>query len=458
MPSTYHDLDWPQPINWRHPLNRGLRGWWLAAPERARSVSWIDLVANRVGTLTNMTPHSDWVSANRPGASKLCLDLDGTNDFVQFPNNSVFNPGGKATWSLWLWTNTAQTGRPVWIQDDSSGKTFSTYKWIVAYVSGSSTTINGYVRIGGTAYSAGATATLLGQWTHVLTTFDRTLGSARLKTYVNGSLAGSADAADGDIDAGADPELGRWEGNSALFTGRVADPQIWHRALTAVEVAQLYRESLAGYPSMLRRRRPVAKAPAASSLISLSDTGAGADTAPAIAASLAANDLAAALDSIEAAAALGAADSCAGSDDPACAIVAALADSCLGGDDLAGLQAVLSALLDGCLGADVVAGGVLISVADFSAGDDTAPQVSVSFAVSDAAVAADIVAALTAALSLTDSGAGLDVAAVITGEPGTRICTVTFQALETGSIEFAAVARDIEFCPRLRTIEFSTAC
>jgi len=267
MPVSYHDLDWLSPIDWRHPLNRGLRGWWLAAPGRASGVCWMDLTANRVGTLTNMTPHSDWVSANRPGASKLCLDFDGTNDFVQFADSSIFDPGGQATWSLWFWTNTAQISRPIWMQDVASGKTFSTYKWIAGYVSGSSTTVSSYVRVGGTAYAASATTTLLGRWTHVVTTFDRTVGSARLKTYVNGTLAASADAADGDIDSGGDCELGRWEGNaSTAFTGRVADLQLWHRALTATEVAQLYRESLAGYPGLLRRRRPVAKAGAAAGI------------------------------------------------------------------------------------------------------------------------------------------------------------------------------------------------
>lgn len=201
---------------------------WFALNERggltARDISG----KSNHGTLTNGPEWGDG------------LKFDGTDDHISLPNNSAFNPGGAASWVVWFYTDVAQSGKPLFMQDVSSGADSSTYKWIAGYVSGSSTSITTYVRIGGTAYSAGGTASMLGKWSVYVGTFDRTLSSARLKTYFNGQLVASNNAANGDIDTGARPEIGRWLGNAALhFNGKVRAARMWNRVLSPSEIQKL---------------------------------------------------------------------------------------------------------------------------------------------------------------------------------------------------------------------------
>lgn len=202
---------------------------WLPLAERGGLIARDISGRNNHGTLTNGPV---WDGGG--------LKFDGTNDYVSVLDSPALDPGGAASWMISFRTNVAQSGRPIWMHDQFLGTSSSTYKWIAGYVTSSSTAIHTFVRIGGTAYSAGGAASILGKPSVYVGTFDRTLSSARLKTYFDGVLVGSHDAANGDIDSGDLNDIGRWLGSSAVFFGgTVATLRMWNRALSTPEVQQL---------------------------------------------------------------------------------------------------------------------------------------------------------------------------------------------------------------------------
>lgn len=76
-------IDWSNPINWGHPLNRGLVSWWLAVPGQNGwgTTRWRDMVHRSQvhGALTNMDPSTDWVNSGYRTGS---IALDGDNDYI----------------------------------------------------------------------------------------------------------------------------------------------------------------------------------------------------------------------------------------------------------------------------------------------------------------------------------------------------------------------------------------
>ncbi|MCB0357137.1 MAG: LamG domain-containing protein, partial [Bdellovibrionales bacterium] len=138
------------------------------------------------------------------------------------------------------------------MQDAASGRTTSTNKWMSPYLyySGPTSYITASVRISGTQYTAstsGALGTFTKRWVHVCSTFDKTLGSSRLKLYVDGVSVGSHNATNADIDAGGFPEMGRWQANSTYFDGEMDEVSLWHRALSASEIANMYKIQKSAY-------------------------------------------------------------------------------------------------------------------------------------------------------------------------------------------------------------------
>lgn len=88
------------PVNWAHPLNRGLVSWWLNLPgRRDAAYTWRDLCKRNHGTLTN---GPTWQGARgRPGGWGS-LDFDGADDAASAAVNlSAFNKVTLAFWLYW---------------------------------------------------------------------------------------------------------------------------------------------------------------------------------------------------------------------------------------------------------------------------------------------------------------------------------------------------------------------
>lgn len=86
----------------------------------------------------------------------------------------------------------------------------------------------------------------LGQWTHLVGTWDA--GSRQLRLYVNGELEGAQDgvvpwAATGNLQVGRN----QWGGaQTDFFGGSIDDVRTWMGTLSPAEVRQLYRERVPG--------------------------------------------------------------------------------------------------------------------------------------------------------------------------------------------------------------------
>ncbi|MFH1324354.1 MAG: LamG domain-containing protein, partial [Nanoarchaeota archaeon] len=177
------------------------------------------------------------------------LELDGSRDYLNVPDSTIFDTGSQITASAWIKSDDAnQTGIGVVLHDNSN------YKWLL-YFTGASTSdrVSFYIRtdIGGVksascSYADGAVAD--NQW-HLLTgTYNQSLSSERIKMYYDGIECGVTDGYDEPISEGDEGVwVGRWSGNS--FNGSIDEVRVWNRSLSAGEVYQQHISNLQRYNS-----------------------------------------------------------------------------------------------------------------------------------------------------------------------------------------------------------------
>jgi hypothetical protein len=238
--SDYHtEIDWRQPINWMHPLNRGLVGKWLVLPGMGGS-RWRDLTRINDGTLTNMDP-TDWVGAtSRPGGWGA-VAFDATDDYVNTHSDfdSAFSNVTAATWV----NHTSLTGGQAYIGHRSTPNNGWVFKW-----NGSVLQITLFGVVDKPASSSGLIAN---QWQHTAVTYD----GGTVVFFENGKEVSSHSV--GTMrHATEDMYLGSLnnKGTAAdFFNGMLDDPTLYDRALSATDVSDLFHESKNGYPNALNR-------------------------------------------------------------------------------------------------------------------------------------------------------------------------------------------------------------
>ena len=82
QPRPYRQVFYGQPVNWKHPLNRGLVSWWRVLPKFAGGLRFADLCHKNQGTLAGPA----WSSPGR-----CSLSFDGVNDTVSIANEVNFD-------------------------------------------------------------------------------------------------------------------------------------------------------------------------------------------------------------------------------------------------------------------------------------------------------------------------------------------------------------------------------
>lgn len=219
-------LDYGCPIDWTHPLNRGLVDRWRVLPGQFGSDRLYGLRRNIYGTLKNALP---WSGNNHPGGQGS-LDYNGTNHYVDLGNDKQFD-ALQITLSAWFRADTvATTHQMIFTKDDGNGcwalgiNTNKVYS--VTFVSNVAKEA-----IGTTTFTANV-------WRHVALTCNGVTNTIYLDGKSDGSVAaGSPDVLSQTIMIGR-----RSQGGSALhFDGSIDDVCYYSRALSAVEIAQLYQ-------------------------------------------------------------------------------------------------------------------------------------------------------------------------------------------------------------------------
>jgi len=231
-------LDSVSPINWDHPLNRGLRGDWSvisAGGLRLRNLATPN--ENTNGTLINGASWS-------PGPYEFgAVRFDGTDDRVTLP----FTPfAGDHTATVLCRLTGSLAGSPVVFSCSENGGSFDQMFFISAHPSGNWR----YQMRSGSVDNALTTSTAVATnvWsflTAVYTVSGPTMtlyfNGRQIATKTGGALAGTSNVA-GVLGAYSPTGLNQWP-------GQVASALIHSRALSAAEAFTLYDEAVAGNPN-----------------------------------------------------------------------------------------------------------------------------------------------------------------------------------------------------------------
>lgn len=248
-------LDSTCPVNWQHPLNRGLAAWFLAGVQgRTGGAKWYDLVRNHQGVLTDMDPKTDWIGSKRLG-SFGAIDLDGTNDRVLLPDAVSVRGQAAATVSVWYKPDATPAANAAVYYESTANAGANRFGLFHLQTTG---VIRAQMRdtdAGTTFLAADSVALTTGQWHHLVMTVDAS--SERLVLYRGGVERALDTTAKNGFTTGlpADPiSVGAYI-TSTFVDGQVDDVRVWHRALSAQEVRAYYDLSRQGYPGLLNRIR-----------------------------------------------------------------------------------------------------------------------------------------------------------------------------------------------------------
>jgi hypothetical protein len=236
----------PASYNPDHPLNQKRVGWWLGWAPMSGGKRWYDICRGQVGTVNG---NLAWEYTPRGDAGPK---LSGsTTDYTSLgtpPALEVYSPVTIAVWAK----PTTVSGLGFMVAKD-------THTGNRCYALGR-TGANWYLeRNGAAAITTTGSGAVVGQWSRVYLTHDGTTWTIRAYTPgVAGVITGTATSGSSFTNSASPWEIGRRNYASAEspFTGTLTDVGMWSRCLSASELAADYAESIAGYPTMLRWRRP----------------------------------------------------------------------------------------------------------------------------------------------------------------------------------------------------------
>jgi hypothetical protein len=234
--------------------NRGLVGHWSL--DEGTSTIAHDFSGNSLhGTLTNMTPHTDWVGGKKGKA----LDFDGTDDFIALGNPSALNIVGQVTLSAWVNFNSFPTS-------NNCGGGF--YCGVI-FEKGYDGSVEGYSlryssqggsRLEMLSYSGVTTNNTFASITFPVNTWHHVVGlhnGTQWKIYVDGvNVATTADN-DGALSSTANASIGGAyiSGTpSRFFPGKIDDVRVYNRALSDAEILALYSQNQTAINSSQQNR------------------------------------------------------------------------------------------------------------------------------------------------------------------------------------------------------------
>lgn len=240
-------IHYSSPVEWSHPLNRGLAGWWLTLPQW-RGTIWRGLAGlsgrrSHDGTLTNFTAGGDhWGGSRGRRGGFGSLKFDGGDDYVIGSGL----PASVPAYTVSAWVNLASTGtRNIWSAAYTGNWStifrFDTNVLTIYHLTSPTTFVS---------VSSGALNT--GQWYHTAATWD----GATVRLYVDGDPVGTPAATAVALDWSSGWRIGSQAFNGGeLWAGSLDDIRVSTRV---VSVAEIYLQSSRGHPDTLRRVRRVA--------------------------------------------------------------------------------------------------------------------------------------------------------------------------------------------------------
>lgn len=168
------------------------------------------------------------------GIRNTAYSFDGGGDVITIPHDSSLDFGTTSfSTSVWIKTTSTTDGRIL-------HKGNATGRWWAINYNQSSNQLQYFFDDGSSTVSVNEDISRVstGNWHHMVFTLNR---ESDLTGYIDGKSIGSTDATGlGDIDTGADLEVGADPTESIYFEGDIDEIRIYDRALGADEVKALY--------------------------------------------------------------------------------------------------------------------------------------------------------------------------------------------------------------------------
>ena len=229
-------------------------GWWCPSLQSPGGTRLHDLRGSNWGTLTNMTPASDWVVNGGKGA----LDFDGVNDYVDF--GSILNLERTQPFTISAWVRVASSANFGAIASKMLALGSTGRGYLFAYET--SRAISFMLRSaasGNRLYvQTSAAALSLNTWAHAAVTYTGSSAPSGVAIYVDGlsratttvenTLTGTI------LNSQALNIAARTASNDGYINGQLDDIRFYNRFLTASEVRQLWQLGRGNMP-MVRKRR-----------------------------------------------------------------------------------------------------------------------------------------------------------------------------------------------------------
>jgi hypothetical protein len=190
-----------------------------------------------------------------------CLEFNGSEDYVEVPDDPSLDISGPITIEYWIWLDEIPTGYPRVIVNKGKAFTGSSEYNKSAYGAWVRTDTDPPRIVALDIYQSSPAARRVvnvelptgeatGTWHHVVGTWDGTMDPNSMRSYLNGMLnqtetstVGMINAIDRSLVIGDDPE---WSSNRA-FDGRLDELRIYPRALSAQQVRQRYLDTKDGH-------------------------------------------------------------------------------------------------------------------------------------------------------------------------------------------------------------------
>ena len=234
-----HTINMAQPINWQHPLNRGLISRWKVLPLSSHGTTWRDICGRHQAALTN-TP--TWQGPlGRPNSTGSLL-LNGSTQRGRVTNTPLLNPS-TITVSAWIKVIGIDVIQAICSKDDYSASGAQRV-WqfrvnasnVIQFIPFNASTNGSY---------AGTVTVNDSKWHHVAGTWD----GVTIYVYVDGKRDGAGSAYSGSLRTGQtnavtigddDTADGVGDTPADFFSGNMDDICLYNRALSTSELAQLY--------------------------------------------------------------------------------------------------------------------------------------------------------------------------------------------------------------------------
>ena len=231
-------INFADPINRGHPLNRGRVAWWLTLPGSVGGGTWRDITNNKnTGVLTAMGNSSNgFRTTNRPGGWGHMV-FNGVAGRIDLGASQSLDIRPRGTMMAWCQTTSATTQ--------------------IIFETGSSSANGTALYVGSTGVAHflfaavldnAASPSLGSGWNHIAGTWD---GTTR-RAFLNG-VQWASDTPNVPILSTGSKMIGADPAGGNPFLGNIDDVSIWNRALTPAEIQQNYNLSQRGYPGVLNR-------------------------------------------------------------------------------------------------------------------------------------------------------------------------------------------------------------